>query len=362
MRASLRALFCAPRKSIRGVAMMINAESAMRRANEISKLGLGKSAPNPIVGAVIIGGDGQIISEGFHHSQGGGKHAEVVALEGAGQKSIGAILFVTLEPCNHMGKTPPCSEAIIAAGIKKVIFAVSDPNPIAQGGVKKLIDAGIIVEQGLLQDEVSFTNRAWLGKINNSRPYITIKIAASLDGKVAALDGSSKWITSEISRSDVAILRSQCDAIVTGTGTVLADNPSLTVRNVERENFEFRPVRVILGKREIPIDSKILDKSAETIQINDSDLGALIELAKERSWNQVLIEAGPTLNSAFLKAGLFDEVFLYQAPTLLGSGLDFAGNLGIESLNQRLDLELIAADLLGSKDKNLRLHLLAVSR
>jgi diaminohydroxyphosphoribosylaminopyrimidine deaminase/5-amino-6-(5-phosphoribosylamino)uracil reductase len=113
-----------------------------------------------------------------------------------------------------MGKTPPCSEAIIAAGIKKVIFAVSDPNPIAQGGVKKLIDAGIIVEQGLLQDEVSFTNRAWLGKINNSRPYITIKIAASLDGKIAALDGSSKWITSEISRSDVAILRSQCDAIV----------------------------------------------------------------------------------------------------------------------------------------------------
>ena len=341
---------------------MIDAVSAMRRANEISKLGLGKSAPNPIVGAVIIGDDGQIISEGFHHSQNGGAHAEVVAIDKAGPKALGATLFVTLEPCNHMGKTPPCSEAIIAAGIKNVIFAVSDPNPIAQGGVKKLIDAGIIVEQGLLKDEVSFTNRAWLKKSESSRPYITIKIAASLDGKVAALDGSSKWITNEISRSDVAILRSQCDAIVTGTGTVLADDPSLTVRDVKRENFEFKPVRVILGNREIPLDSKILDKSAETIQIKGSDPSELMELAKARGWNQILVEAGPTLTSAFLKAGLFDEVFLYQAPTLLGSGLDFASNLGIESLNQRLDLDLIAADLLGSRDKNLRLHLLAVNK
>ncbi|MFZ9781048.1 MAG: bifunctional diaminohydroxyphosphoribosylaminopyrimidine deaminase/5-amino-6-(5-phosphoribosylamino)uracil reductase RibD, partial [Candidatus Nanopelagicaceae bacterium] len=214
---------------------MINAESAMRRANEISKLGLGKSSPNPIVGAVIVGNDGQIAGEGFHHSQDGGKHAEVVALSKAGQRARGATLFVTLEPCNHMGKTPPCTEAIVAAGIKKVVFAVSDPNPIAHGGAQSLTDAGIIVEPGLLKDEVAFTNRAWLKKIKSSHPYITIKIAASLDGKVAALDGSSKWITSEISRSDVAILRSQCDAIVTGTGTVLADNPSLTVRNIKRE-------------------------------------------------------------------------------------------------------------------------------
>ncbi|MEY3098911.1 MAG: hypothetical protein RIS32_702, partial [Actinomycetota bacterium] len=231
MRASLRALFCAPRKSIWGVAIMINAESAMRRANEISKLGLGKSSPNPIVGAVIVGNDGH---------QDGGKHAEVVALSKAGQRARGATLFVTLEPCNHMGKTPPCTEAIIAAGIKKVVFAVSDPNPIAHGGAQSLTDAGIIVEPGLLKDEVAFTNRAWLKKIKSSHPYITLKIAASLDGKVAALDGSSKWITSEISRTDAAILRSQCDAIVTGTGTVLADNPSLTVRNIKRENFEFK--------------------------------------------------------------------------------------------------------------------------
>ena len=341
---------------------MLNAESAMRRANEISKLGLGKSAPNPIVGAVIIGDDGQIISEGFHHSQGGGAHAEVVALSKAGQRANGATLFVTLEPCNHMGKTPPCTEAIVTAGIKKVVFAVSDPNPIAHGGAQALTDAGIIVEQGILKDEVAFTNRAWLKKIESSRPYITIKIAASLDGKVAALDGSSKWITSEISRSDVAILRSQCDAIITGTGTVLADDPSLTVRNVERENFDFKPVRVILGNREIPQGSKVLDKSAETIQIKGNDLGELLELAKVRGWNQILIEAGPTLTSAFLRAGLFDEVFIYQAPTLLGSGLDFASQLEIKTLNQRLDLELLSADLLGDKEKNLRLHLLAVNK
>jgi len=341
---------------------MLNAESAMRRANEISKLGLGKSAPNPIVGAVIIGDDGQIISEGFHHSQGGGAHAEVVALSKAGQRANGATLFVTLEPCNHMGKTPPCTEAIVTAGIKKVVFAVSDPNPIAHGGAQALTDAGIIVEQGILKDEVAFTNRAWLKKIESSRPYITIKIAASLDGKVAALDGSSKWITSEISRSDVAILRSQCDAIITGTGTVLADDPSLTVRNVERENFDFKPVRVILGNREIPQGSKVLDKSAETIQIKGNDLGELLELAKVRGWNQILIEAGPTLTSAFLRAGLFDEVFIYQAPTLLGSGLDFASQLEIKTLNQRLDLELLSADLLGDKEMNLRLHLLAVNK
>ena len=224
------------------------------------------------------------------------------------------------------------------------------------------IGVEINIEQGLLKDDVAFTNRAWLKKIESSRPYITIKIAASLDGKVAALDGSSKWITSEISRSDVAILRSQCDAIVTGTGTVFADDPSLTVRNIKRENFEFKPVRVVLGNREIPQGSKVLDKSAETIQIKGNDLGELMELAKERAWNQILIEAGPNLTSAFLKAGLFDEVFLYQAPTLLGSGLDFANQLEIKTLNQRLDLELLSADLLGDKEKNLRLHLLAVSK
>lgn len=343
------------------VAIMIDAISAMRRANEISKLGLGKSAPNPIVGAVIVGDDGRIISEGFHHNQDGGAHAEVVALDKAGPKALGATLFVTLEPCNHQGKTPPCTNPIIAAGIKRVIFAVNDPNPIAQGGAQALIDAGINVEQGLLKSEVTFTNRAWLKKFESSRPYITIKIAASLDGKVAALDGSSKWITSEVSRSDVAILRSQSDAIVTGTGTVLADNPSLTVRDVERENFEFKPVRVILGNREIPRGSKIFDKSAETIQIKSNNLDSLLEVAKERGWNQILIEAGPTLTSAFLRAGLFDEVFLYQAPTLLGSGLDFAGQLEVKTLGQRLNLDLIAADLLGEKEKNLRLHLLAVN-
>jgi diaminohydroxyphosphoribosylaminopyrimidine deaminase/5-amino-6-(5-phosphoribosylamino)uracil reductase len=341
---------------------MITAESAMRRANEISKLGLGKSSPNPIVGAVIVGDDGQIIGEGFHHSLDGGSHAEVVALSKAGLRAKGATLYVTLEPCNHIGKTPPCTEAIKAAGIKKVVFAVSDPNPIAHGGAQALTDAGIVVEQGLLKDEVAFTNRAWLRKVNSSRPYITIKVAASLDGKVAALDGSSKWITNEISRSDVAVLRSQCDAIVTGTGTVLADDPFLTVRNVERERFDFKPVRVILGRREIPLNSKVLDKSAETIQIKGNDLSELIKLGKARAWNQILIEAGPTLTSAFLKAGLFDEVFLYQAPTLLGSGLDFASQLEIKTLNQRLDLELLSADLLGEKEKNLRLHLLAVSK
>jgi diaminohydroxyphosphoribosylaminopyrimidine deaminase/5-amino-6-(5-phosphoribosylamino)uracil reductase len=342
--------------------MMIDAVSVMRRANEISKLGLGKSAPNPIVGAVIIGDDGQIIGEGFHHSQDGGAHAEVVALDKAGVNAIGATLFVTLEPCNHQGKTPPCSEAIMAAGIKRVIYAVADPNPTAQGATEKLRSAGIKVEQGVLAKEVSFTNRAWLSKIKSGRPYITIKVASTLDGRIAAADGSSKWITHENSRADSAILRSYCDAIITGTGTVIADDPSLTVREVDREGFEFKPIRVVIGERLIPAGAKILDLNAETLEIKSHDLNQLLELAGRREWNQILVEAGPKLTTAFLKAGLFDEIYLYQAPTLLGGSYNFTEDLGIKNLSQRLDLELLSAELLGDKGKNLKLHLLAVSR
>ena len=341
---------------------MVDITTAMRHADELSKLGLGVTSPNPIVGAVILSSSGALISEGFHHRGDGGKHAEVLALEAAGDKAQNATLVLTLEPCDHYGKTPPCTEAIIKSGIKKVVYAISDPNPKAAGGANRLRDAGIEVESGLLEEEVSFSNRAWLGKIANSRPYITLKIATTLDGKVAANDGSSKWITNESARKSVHELRSECDAIITGTGTVIADDPAMTVRGVERKNFEFKPARVVIGKRAIPAGSKILDESATTIHLESNNLSQLLELAEEKGWNRILIEAGPRLTSSFLKAGLFDEIFIYQAPTILGGNFDFVGDFEVRNLSERVDLDLYATEIIGENEKNLLLHLLAVKK
>lgn len=332
----------------------------MKRALQLSELGLGLTSPNPIVGAVIIDADGKNIGEGFHQKVNDLRHAEVVALDKAGAKATGATLVLTLEPCNHEGKTPPCTEAIIAAGIKRVVFAVSDPNPIAKGGAEKLRAAGIEVISGLLEEEVRFSNRAWLKKISKNRPYITLKLATSLDGKIAAANGSSKWITNEISRSDVARLRSECDAIVTGIGTVIADDPALTVRGVERAGAKFSPTRIVIGKRPVPSGAKILDESAPTIHLETNDLTDLMELARVQGWNRILIEAGPKLVGAFLNARLFDELFLYQAPTFLGGSNDFTGELEIRDISERMDLELRDFLALGDEKRDLRLHLLAV--
>ena len=332
----------------------------MRRALHLSELGLGLTSPNPIVGAVIIDATGKNVGEGFHQRVNDLRHAEVVALDKAGAKAKGATLVLTLEPCNHEGKTPPCTEAIIAAGIKRVVFAVFDPNPIAKGGAEKLRAAGIEVISGLLEEEVRFSNRAWLKKISKNRPYITLKLATSLDGKIAAANGSSKWITNEISRSDVARLRSECDAIVTGIGTVIADDPALTVRGVERAGAKFAPTRIVMGKRPVPSGAKILDESAPTIHLETNDLTDLMELARVQGWNRILIEAGPKLVGGFLNARLFDELFLYQAPTFLGGSNDFTGELEIRDISERMDLELRDFLALGDEKRDLRLHLLAV--
>lgn len=329
--------------------------AAMRRANAIARLGLGRVAPNPIVGALILDSNGEVIAEGFHE-RAGSDHAEIVALKRAGAAARGATLVVTLEPCNHLGKTPPCSEAIIAAGISRTIFAVSDPNQIAAGGETRLRSAGIVVESGILADEVSFTNRAWLKKIATGAPYVTAKVATTLDGRIAARDGSSKWITSESSRTDVAALRSECDAIITGTGTVLADNPQLTVRDQSRG--EFKPTRIVLGTREIPPVARINSADVETIHLKSRKIDDALQLAVARGWNRILLEAGPALTSAFVKAGLVDELFIYQAPTLLGAGETFVNELGINSLAERIDLRLHTAEPIGT---DLKLHFLARS-
>lgn len=333
-------------------------EAAMVRANELAQLGLGLVSPNPIVGAVILDSNGDLISTGFHQSA-GGEHAEIVAIKSARSKLDGATLVVTLEPCNHQGKTPPCTEAIIEAGIKRVIYAIPDPNPVASGGAERLKSAGLEIFSGILSDKVSEANRAWLKKVRTGLPYLTMKIASTLDGKIAASDGTSKWITSDISRDDVAKLRSECDAIFTGTGTVLADNPKLTVRGVERPEItkKFSPTRVVLGQHEISERAEIFSPDAETIHLRTRDLNESLELAKLRGWNRILIEAGPGLSTAFLKANLVDEIFWYQAPAILGSGKAAIGDLGIASLTDRISFSLVDVHAMPGSNGDLRIHL-----
>ena len=338
---------------------MYSIETAMRRANELSLNGLGLTFPNPIVGAVVIDDSGNLIGEGFHSRSNQGAHAETNALVAAGNKAVGATLVVTLEPCNHHGKTPPCTEKIIESGIKKVVFAVSDPNKLASGGAAALRNAGIEVIGNFQSNESEFNNRAWLKKIRTGTVYITLKLALTIDGKMAAADGSSKWITSESSRSDVAVLRSECDAIVTGTGTVIADNPALTVRNVNRNgNTEFQPARVVIGERPISESAEIRKGRATTYFLSSRDLTELAKFATENNWNRILVEAGPTVSTAFLRSGLVDEVFIYQAPTFLGGDKSAVTDLGITNIKERIDFDLHEVKVLGSTEKNLRIHLL----
>ena len=319
---------------------VLSAETAMARAIECASYGLGKTFPNPIVGAVITSATGEFISEGFHQ---GGDHAEVVAIKSAKVIPAGAIIYITLEPCNHHGKTPPCVDAIIDSGIKKVVYAVGDPNPIAAGGARRMRDAGIEVESGVCESEARLENRAWLTKMELGRPRITWKIASTMDGKVAAADGSSKWITGEIARADVAKIRAQSDGIVTSTATVIVDDPLLTSKGIGKN-----PVRIVMGLTDIASDSKIFGSEAETIQIKSHDFNELISLSNDRGFNQILIESGPTFGTALLRADLIDEIILFQAPTLLGAGTPSIGDLGITNISDRVDFEISDVEIIGA--------------
>lgn len=305
----------------------MNQQALMQRAVELSLRGLGKTAPNPIVGAVIADSKGEIVSEGFHQ---GREHAEVIALNNLSVATDDLTLFVTLEPCSHHGKTPPCTDAIIDSGIRRVVFATKDPNPIAQGGESLLRKAGIDTTH-LPYREASFANRAWLTKISLGRPRFLWKVATSLDGAISAQDGSSKWITNELSRNDAKKERSFADAILTGTGTVLADDPSML-------GSEKNPLRIVMGNREIPPHSKILSSDAETISIKSHSFDPLLDLVRERGINQVFVESGSRLGTALLRAGLIDEILLYQAPTILASDHRFSMGLDIPDISGQLRL------------------------
>jgi len=295
---------------------------AMQRAIALSEKGLGKTSPNPIVGAVIIDEAGNVIGEGFHDRMNSPDHAEVVAITKANQNLKGATIVVTLEPCNHKGSTGPCTQAIIDAGISTVVFAVDDPNPVASGGAEVLRAAGIKVISGVLAEEAAYANRAWLMKIKKNRPFFAWKVATTLDAKIAAVDGTSKWITNETSRADVQVLRRQSDAILVGTNTVITDDPHLIPRG-DFTGYSHNPIRVICGEQNLPKDAQVFDSSAQTVVVKSKDLDLLVEKLNELKINHVFVEAGPTLASAMVDHCLMDELVIYQAPSLLGSGKPF---------------------------------------
>lgn len=312
----------------------------------LSLQGLGVSTPNPNVSAAIYGAGGSLIADGFHNRKVSADHAEVVALKKAGEAARGATMVVSLEPCAHTGTTPPCVQAIIDAGISKVIYAVSDPNPVAAGGAQKLKDAGVAVEYRE-SAELEFAQRAWLHKVRTGRPLMIWKVATTLDSKVAASDGTSQWITGPESRDDVQLLRAQSDAILIGTNTAIVDNPHLIPRG-----YDARPVRIVCGEQEVPSTNKVFDDEARTIMVKSKSIPDLMQTLSNENFNQVLVEAGPTLGSALLASGNIDELIIYQAPKLLGAGKEFVSHLGISTLVDHFKLERISVHTFGSDTKS----------
>src|ERR1700761_9308271 len=310
----------------------VSYDAAMQLAVEQADLVKGKTYPNPPVGAVILDRDGRVVGVGGTQRT-GSAHAEVMALRRAGQLAAGGTAVVTLEPCNHHGKTPPCVDALIDAGIASVVYAVSDPNPKAAGGATRLAAAGIRVIADVEADLVTAGPlREWLHKQRTGLPHVTWKYATSIDGRSAAADGSSQWITSEAARADLHLRRAAADAIVVGTGTVLTDDPALTARLADGALADRQPLRVVVGKREMPSEAKVLNDDSRTMVIRTHDPGEVLKALSDRT--DVLIEGGPTLAGAFLRAGMIDRILAYVAPILLGgpiTAVDDAGVLPIAS-------------------------------
>jgi diaminohydroxyphosphoribosylaminopyrimidine deaminase/5-amino-6-(5-phosphoribosylamino)uracil reductase len=321
---------------------MLDIESAYAHCADLSRSVLGKSAPNPNVSAAIYNAHGELIADGAHDRTVSLDHAEIVALKKAGSATDGATLVVSLEPCNHVGTTPACVDSIIAAGISRVVYAVADPNPIAAGGAQRLKDAGLHVDF-IESDELKDIQGAWLHRVTTKRPYFIWKVATTIDGYIAASDGTSQWISSEQSRADVQLLRSHSDAILVGTGTALADNPTLQPRIVGAST----PLRVVMGERDIPEDFNLHQGEAGTIFLKSRDVRALIDTLADKAVNQVLVEAGPTLGTALLKAGVIDEILIYQAPVLLGAGKRWVTDLGIKTIDDGMSLTQISTEQIG---------------
>jgi diaminohydroxyphosphoribosylaminopyrimidine deaminase/5-amino-6-(5-phosphoribosylamino)uracil reductase len=321
----------------------------MARALVLAARGMHTTQPNPRVGCVLVRGD-EVVGEGFHR-RAGEAHAEVEALRAAGSKAKGATAFVTLEPCSHHGRTPPCIDALLAAGVAEVVAPMVDPNPkVAGQGFAALERAGVKVRRGLLEREATALNPGFFKRMSTGRPFVRVKLGMSLDGRTALAGGESpsgtKWITGPEARGDVHALRARSGAIVTGIGTVLADDPQLTVRDGEGQAAALQPLRVVLdSKLRLPADARLLGAPGRTLILTAAtdahhaselteahaevralpadagrvQLAAVLDELGRREVNEVLVEAGATLSGAFIAAGLVDELVIYMAPVLLGS-------------------------------------------
>lgn len=304
----------------------------MAAAIEQSDRVKGRTYPNPPVGAVILDRDGGIAGVGATAPP-GGPHAEIVALRRAGERAIGGTAVVTLEPCNHFGRTAPCVDALLDAGVAEVAFAVADPNPVAAGGAARLADAGVRVSAGVLSDSVAGGPlREWLHKQRTGMPHVTWKFAASIDGRSAAADGTSQWITGESARADVHRRRAAAEAIIVGTGTVFVDDPALTARLPDGSLADQQPLRVVVGMREISPDATALNDDSRTMVIRTRDPHEVIKALSDRT--DVLVEGGPTLAGAFLRAGVIDRILAYVAPILLGGPITAIDDVGVLSIAQ----------------------------
>lgn len=324
-----------------GAAMLLAVEQAQRVK--------GSTYPNPPVGAVVLDRDGRVVGVGGTGPV-GEAHAEVVALRRAGELSAGGTAVITLEPCNHHGRTPPCVDALLDAGVAQVVYAVDDPNPAAAGGAARLADAGVRVLAGVQADKVTAGPlREWLHKQRTGRPHVTWKYATSIDGRSAAADGSSQWITSEAARADLHRRRAAADAIVVGTGTVLVDDPTLTARLPDGSLAARQPLRVVVGEREISADARVLNDDSRTMVIRTHDPAEVLRALSDRT--DVLLEGGPTLAGAFLRAGAIDRILAYVAPILLGGPVTAVDDVGVPNIARALrwrydTLEQIGPDLL----------------
>ncbi|KJK60051.1 DeoR faimly transcriptional regulator [Saccharothrix sp. ST-888] len=341
----------------------------MRQAIHLASERLGRTTPNPSVGCVILDRHGNAVAEGAHEFP-GGPHAEVIALRRAGEAAVGGSAVVTLEPCAHTGRTGPCATALREAGIARVVYAVADPNPVAAGGHSRLSAAGVEVVGGVLEQEARRANRFWLHATTRHRPYVTWKFGTTLDGRVAAADGTSRWITGPESRRDAHELRAMHDAVLVGSGTVRTDDPHLGLRHGVTGRA---PVRVVLASsaNDLPSTARIWDESAPTLLAladpgaavhlpervervsvptaagRGVDLEAVLKELHARDIHSVLVEGGPRIAGSLLAAGLVDEVIGYLAPVLLGDGPSAVADTGIATLADRIRLDVLDVRSLG---------------
>ncbi|MCR4881078.1 MAG: bifunctional diaminohydroxyphosphoribosylaminopyrimidine deaminase/5-amino-6-(5-phosphoribosylamino)uracil reductase RibD [bacterium] len=317
----------------------MNYEFYMKKCIELAGLSEGYVSPNPLVGCVITDDDGNIVAQG-RHEKFGEAHAEQNAIKQAGDKARGATLFVNLEPCNHQGKTPPCSEMIIKAGIKKVVIGALDENKIAKGGIEVLKNAGIEVVSGVMEKECRKLNEIFFFSLHNKRPFIAIKTATTLDGKIAAQDNSSKWITSDASRAEVQRLRNKYDAVLTTSKTVKIDNPSLTCRMDGGRN----PIRVVIDRNnELGNEYKVFNNDGTRVIKYSGEINEMMPFLYDNGIKSLLVEAGGTFCGALVAAGFADKIYHFIAPKILGNdkSISWVSGLNVKNINEAVNFKII---------------------